>query len=48
MSEQNILATIGEITITEADVDSFIRTLPSQQQAYARTPSLGNGVWSSW
>ena len=40
MSEQNILATIGEITITEADVDSFIRTLPSQQQAYAQNPQF--------
>lgn len=40
MSEQNILATVAGVNITDADVDAFIQTLPGQQQAYAHNPQF--------
>lgn len=40
MSE--ILATIGDISITDADVDAFIETLPQEQQNYATNPHFRN------
>ena len=35
MSEQNILATIDGVNITDADLDAYIANLPKEQQAYA-------------
>lgn len=40
MSEQNILATIDEIVITDAEVDAFIANLPQEQQMYASHPQF--------
>lgn len=40
MSEQNILATIGEIVITDAEVDAFIANMPKEQQMYASHPQF--------
>lgn len=40
MSEQNILATIDGVNITEADVDAYIAKLPQEQQAYAAYPQF--------
>lgn len=38
MSEQNILATIDGVNITEESVDAFIANLPKEQQRYAGNP----------
>ena len=40
MSEQNILATIDGVYITEADIDAYIAKLPQDQQAYAAYPQF--------
>ena len=32
MSEQNILATIDGVVITDAEVDAFIANMPKEQQ----------------
>lgn len=40
MSEQNILATIDDIVITDAEVDAFIANLPKEQQMYASHPQF--------
>lgn len=40
MNEQNVLAQIGSFTVTEAEVDAFIRNLPSEQQMYASNPQF--------
>ena len=40
MSEQNILATVDGVNITEADVDAYIAKLPQEQQAYAAYPQF--------
>lgn len=32
MSEQNILATIDGVNITDADLDAYIANLPKEQQ----------------
>ena len=40
MSEQNILATIDGVNITEADIDAYIAKLPQDQQAYAAYPQF--------
>lgn len=40
MSEQNILATIGEVVITDAEVDAFIANMPKEQQMYASHPQF--------
>ena len=38
MSETKILETIGDVNITEADVDAFVKTLPAEQRQYASNP----------
>ena len=40
MSEQNILATIDGVNITDADLDAYIANLPKEQQAYAAYPQF--------
>ncbi|MDO4531670.1 MAG: peptidylprolyl isomerase [Bacillota bacterium] len=40
MSEQNILATIDGIQITDADLDAYIAAMPQEQQAYAAYPQF--------
>lgn len=40
MNEQNILATIDGVNITDADVDAFIGNLPREQQVYASNPQF--------
>ena len=40
MSEQNILATIGEVVLTDAEVDAFIANMPKEQQMYASHPQF--------
>ena len=35
MSEQNILATVDGVNITDADVDAYIKNMPQEQQGYA-------------
>lgn len=40
MSKQDILVTIGDAVITEADVDAFIANLPKEQQIYASNPQF--------
>lgn len=40
MNEQNILATIDGVNITDADVDAFIGNLPGEQQMYASNPQF--------
>lgn len=40
MSEQNILATIDGVNITDADLDAYIANLPQDQQAYAAYPQF--------
>ena len=40
MSEQNILATIDGVNITEADLDAYIANMPQEQQAYAAYPQF--------
>ena len=33
MSEQNILATVDGVNITDADVDAYIKNMPQEQHA---------------
>ena len=40
MSEKTILATVGGISITDAEVDTFIASLPKEQQPYASNPQF--------
>ena len=40
MSEQNILATIDGVNITDADLGAYIANLPKEQQAYAAYPQF--------
>lgn len=40
MSEQNILATIDGVNITDADLDAYIANLPQEQQVYAAYPQF--------
>ena len=40
MSEQNILATIDGVVITDAEVDAFIANMPKEQQMYAQHPQF--------
>ena len=40
MSEQNILAIIDGVNITEADLDAYIANMPQEQQAYAAYPQF--------
>ena len=40
MNEEKILATVGNVSITEADVDAFINSLPQEQQMYAQNPQF--------
>lgn len=40
MSKQDILVTVGDAVITEADVDAFIANLPKEQQMYASNPQF--------
>lgn len=40
MSEQNILAKIDDVVITDAEVDAFIGNLPKEQQMYASHPQF--------
>lgn len=40
MSEQNILATIDGVVITDAEVDAFIANMPKEQQMYASHPQF--------
>lgn len=39
MSEQNILATIDGVNITDADLDAYIANLPKEQQRMRHIPS---------
>lgn len=40
MSEQNILATIDGVNITDAEVDAYIANLPQEQKIYAANPQF--------
>lgn len=40
MSDEKILATVGNANITEADVEGFIAGLPREQRAYASNPQF--------
>ena len=40
MNEEKILATVGNVSITEADVDAFINSLPQEQQMYDQNPQF--------
>ena len=40
MSEQRVLATIGDIEITDDNVNAFIQNLPAEQQMYADNPQF--------
>ena len=40
MSDEKILATVGNANITEADVGGFIAGLPREQRAYASNPQF--------
>ena len=40
MNEEKILATVGGVNITEADVEGFIAGLPKEQRAYAANPQF--------
>lgn len=40
MANEKILATVGGVDITDAEVDAFIRSLPKEQQAYASIPQF--------
>ncbi len=40
MSEQNILATIDGVNITDTDIDAYIRNMPQEQQQYAAYPQF--------
>ncbi|MBQ9924396.1 MAG: peptidylprolyl isomerase [Clostridia bacterium] len=40
MNEEKILATVGNVSITEADVDAFINSLPQEQKMYAQNPQF--------
>lgn len=38
MSDSKVIETIGNYTITEADVEAFVKTLPADQRQYAANP----------
>ncbi len=38
MSEQNVLATVGGVQITDLDIDAYIMKMPPEQKAYASNP----------
>lgn len=40
MNNENIVATVGNINITEAELEAFIKTLPQEQQMYAQNPQF--------
>ena len=40
MNNENIVATVGSINITEAELEAFIKTLPQEQQMYAQNPQF--------
>ncbi|MBQ9091854.1 MAG: peptidylprolyl isomerase [Anaerotignum sp.] len=44
MSEQNILATIDGVNITDADIDAYIKNMPQEQQTYAAYPQFREHV----
>ena len=44
MSEQNILATVDGVNITDADVDAYIKNMPQEQQGYAQYPQFREHV----
>ena len=44
MSEQNILATVDGVNITDADIDAYIKNMPQDQQAYAEYPQFREHV----
>ena len=40
MENEKILATVGGVNITDAEVDAFIESLPNEQKAYAAIPQF--------
>ena len=40
MNNENIVATIGSINITEAELEAFIKSLPQEQQMYAQNATF--------
>ncbi len=40
MNEEKIVATVGNVNITEAEVDAFINSLPQEQKMYASNPQF--------
>ena len=40
MENEKILATVGGVNITDAEVDAFIESLPKEQKAYAAIPQF--------
>jgi len=40
MNNENIVATVGSINITEAELESFINSLPQEQKMYASNPQF--------
>ena len=40
MNNQEILATVAGVQITEADLDMFMRTIPQEQRKYASNPQF--------
>ena len=40
MNNENIVATVGSINITEAELEAFIKSLPQEQQMYAQNPQF--------
>lgn len=40
MPNENIVATVGNINITEAELEAFIKSLPQEQQMYAQNPTF--------
>ena len=40
MNNQEILATVAGVQITEADLDMFLRTIPQEQRKYASNPQF--------
>ena len=40
MANEKILATVGGVNITEADIDAFIEGLSKEQKAYASPSSF--------
>lgn len=40
MNNENIVATVGNINITEAELEAFIKSLPQEQQMYAQNATF--------